>query len=148
MFSSKSREWETPPELFESLNDTYNFSLDVCATEENTKCKRFFSPEQNALLQDWGGETCFMNPPYGREIKHWVKKAFEESKKPNTTVVCLLPARTDTSWWHDYVIAGDGEIDFIRGRIKFYFQGKKMAPAPFPSAIVMFKTYHKLLRKD
>jgi site-specific DNA-methyltransferase (adenine-specific) len=144
IFSSKNTDWETPPEVFNALNDTYNFTLDVCATKENTKCEHYFSPEDDALTKDWGGETCFMNPPYGREIGKWVKKAYEESKKPNTTVVCLLPARTDTRWFWDYVMDGDGEITFIKGRIKFMYKGKRIAPAPFPSMIVMFKTFHKL----
>jgi phage N-6-adenine-methyltransferase len=140
IFSSKNTDWETPPEIFKKLDDKYHFDLDVCATKENTKCVIYIDPERDALKQDWGGHICFMNPPYGREIKNWVKKAYEESKKPFTVVVCLLPARTDTSWWHDYVMKG--QITFIRGRISFLSNGKKLAPAPFPSAIVVFMNEH------
>ena len=144
MFSSKNEEWETPPEIFIPLNEQYHFTLDVCATPENTKCPKYISKGENALIKDWGGEICFMNPPYGREIKKWIKKAYEEGQKPNTIVVCLIPARTDTSWWWDYVMKG--HITFIRGRIKFinktlsnYKEGEdNRSSAPFPSAIVVF----------
>jgi len=131
-FSSKTSEWETPQDLFDSLNKVYNFDLDVCATSENAKCDKYFTKEQNGLNQEWRG-GCWMNPPYGREIGKWVKKAYESSKT-GATVVCLLPARTDTAWWWDYCMKG--EISFIRGRLKF---GGSKNSAPFPSAIVVFK---------
>lgn len=134
-FSSSKQDWETPPDLFRELDREFHFTLDVCATADNAKCKRFLSPKENALhpFTDWTG-MCWMNPPYGREIIHWVKKACYSAGN-GTTVVCLLPARTDTRWWHEYVIPGSKEIRFLRGRIRFV--GAK-ASAPFPSAIVVF----------
>lgn len=133
MFSSKSCEWETPIELFERLDVRYHFSIDVCATSENAKCERFFTREDDGLSQEWSG-VCWMNPPYGRNIGQWVRKAYETSLLGHT-VVCLLPARTDTAWWHDYCMKG--EITFIRGRLRF---GGCSNSAPFPSAIVVFGT--------
>lgn len=132
MFSSKTCEWETPIEFFKELDAKYHFTLDVCATKENAKCEKFFTREDDGLAQNWSG-VCWMNPPYGREIGKWVKKAYESALR-GVTVVCLLPARTDTAWWHDYCMKG--EITFIRGRLKF---GGCSNPAPFPSAVVVFK---------
>ena len=132
-FSSKTSEWETPQDFFDLLNSEFHFELDVCAKPENAKCPRYFTPEEDGLKQEWRG-VCWMNPPYGREIGRWVKKAYESAKE-GATVVCLLPARTDTSWWHDYCMMAD-EIRFIRGRLKF---GGAKHPAPFPSAIVIFR---------
>lgn len=133
MFSSKNMDWETPDELFNKLNDVFMFTLDVCATKENTKVRKFFSKEEDGLSQSWEGEVCWMNPPYGREIGKWLRKAYEESRK-RVTVVCLIPARTDTSYWHDYCLRAY-EICFIRGRIRFK---NGLHAAPFPSAIVIF----------
>lgn len=130
-FSSKTDLWETPQDFFNKYNSIYSFTLDVCATAENTKCEKFFTKEQDGLLQKWEG-VCWMNPPYGRGIKAWVKKAYEAAQG-GATVVCLLPARTDTAWWHDYCVKG--EIEFIRGRLKF---GGHKSSAPFPSAVVVF----------
>jgi phage N-6-adenine-methyltransferase len=133
MFSSSSDEWETPQEFFNAVNAVYRFDLDVCATHANAKCERHFTKEEDGLSQSWRG-VCWMNPPYGREISLWVKKAYESSLGTGTVVVCLLPARTDTAWWHDYVIARAESIRFIRGRLRFSGKG----PAPFPSALVVF----------
>lgn len=130
-FSSKTIYWETPIEFFKELDKEFNFKVDVCATKENAKCPIFFSEEDDGLSKEWTG-VCWMNPPYGREIKKWVKKA-SESKK--ATVVCLLPARTDTKWFHDYIL-GKAEIRFIKGRLKF---GGSPNSAPFPNMIVIFK---------
>lgn len=130
-FESKRQDWETPDELFVSLNEEFNFTLDVCATKENAKCKTFFSVEDNGLEQTWIG-VCWMNPPFGVQGK-WVRKAFEESRK-GTIVVCLLPARTNTLWWHNYCMKG--EIRFIKGRPKF--KGAKHG-LPQPLAIVIFR---------
>ena len=137
LLSSKSNEWETPQDLYDGLNEIYKFTLDPCSTHENHKCDKYYTQEDNGLAQDWSGETVFMNPPYGREIGKWIKKAYEESLK-GATVVCLIPARTDTSYWHDYCMKG--EIKFIRGRLKFVNRETPgiTAPAPFPSAIVIF----------
>jgi phage N-6-adenine-methyltransferase len=134
-FSSKSHLWGTPQTFFDELNKIYKFNTDVCATAENAKCKHFYSPQEDGLKQFWFG-TCWMNPPYGKEIKFWVKKAYESSLY-GCKVVCLLPSRTDTAWWHDYVIP-HGKITFIRGRLSFTNSAGSKNPAPFPSAIVVF----------
>lgn len=132
LFTSNKSDWETPPELFNLLNTQYHFTLDVCATEQNAKCKNYITPKQDAFVQPWTG-VCWMNPPYGRSIGLWVKRAYESSLK-GATVVCLLPARTDTAWWHDYVLPY-AEITFIRGRLKFVGAENN---APFPSVITAF----------
>ena len=124
--------WETPQDLFDNLNAEFNFTLDPCCTKETSKCDKFFTPD-DGLLQDWSKDIVFMNPPYGRKIGYWMKKAFLESRK-GATVVCLIPSRTDTAWWHDYAMKG--EIRFIRGRLKF--SGAKCS-APFPSAVIIFR---------
>ena len=133
-FSSATDEWETPQDFFDKLNASYWLFLDVCATKENAKCANFYTKEDNALTKEWKGR-CWMNPPYGRNIKYWVKKAYESSRDNGAFVVCLLPSRTDTAWWHDYVLPY-GEVTFIRGRLKF---GGATNSAPSPSAIVVFK---------
>jgi len=135
MFSSKTTEWETPQEFFDELNAEFNFTLDPCATPDNAKCKKYYTIKENGLKQNWGGETVFCNPPYGRAIKDWVKKCYEEAQKPNTTVVMLIPARTDTNYFHDYIYGKAKEIRFIRGRLKF---GNAKNAAPFPSMVVVF----------
>ena len=131
-FSSKTDLWSTPQDFYDKLNSEFGFILDVCALPENAKCSNYFTSEQNGLIQKWVG-TCYMNPPYGREIGKWMRKAYESSLD-GATVVCLVPARTDTAWWHDYAIKG--EVRFIRGRLKF---GGCKNSAPFPSAIVIFR---------
>lgn len=130
-FSSACDEWSTPDDLFAELGDIFHFDLDACASAHNAKCGRFFSREQDALRQRWAG-TVWMNPPYGRRIGAFMQKAFEESKL-GATVVCLVPSRTDTAWWHTY--ARQGQIIFLRGRLRF---GGATSSAPFPSAIVIF----------
>lgn len=135
MMTSLSDNWETPPEVFEPLNKEFNFTLDVCASKNNAKCESYYDIDDDGLRCLWQG-TCWMNPPYGRQITKWVKKAYESSLH-GATVVCLIPARTDTSWWHDYCMKG--EVRFIRGRIYFLKDGKKTTAAPFPSAIVIFQ---------
>lgn len=134
LFSSRTDEWETPKDFFQKLDDEFRFDLDVCATPENAKCKRYFTKEQDGLKQEWKG-TCWMNPPYGRQISLWVKKALD-SARGGATVVCLLPSRTDTQWWHSYVIAHAAEVRFIKGRLKF---GGSKNSAPFPSVVVVFR---------
>ena len=132
LMSSATDNWATPQAFFDEINAEFNFELDVCADEINAKCQSYFTKEQNGLAQDWIG-TVWCNPPYGREIGKWLAKAVE-SWKAGATVVCLVPARTDTAWWHDY--ATQGEIRFIRGRLKF---GNSKTAAPFPSAVVIYK---------
>lgn len=131
-FSSKTDLWSTPQDFFDNLNIEFSFKTDVCATKENAKCCNYYDVEQDGLKQQWTG-ICWMNPPYGRAIKHWVKKTYESSLS-GATVVCLLPSRTDTAWWHDFCM--NGEIRFIRGRLKF---GGSKNSAPFPSAVVIFR---------
>jgi len=134
LFSSKTVEWATPNSLFDELNEEFGFDLDVCATPENRKCERYFCKEQDGLAQEWNG-VCWMNPPYGRAIGKWVKKASEATRNGADKVVCLLPARTDTAWFHDYIY-NKAEVRFLRGRVKF---GDGKNGAPFPSMIVVFK---------
>lgn len=124
--------WETPQDLFDRLNEEYNFECDVCAIPENAKCKKYYTPEVDGLKQEWQG-VCWCNPPYGREIGKWVEKAYVASTYYGVTVVMLLPARTDTKWFHDYCLKG--KIEFLRGRLKF---GGSKNSAPFPSMIVVF----------
>jgi len=133
-FSSKTDLWSTPQDLFDKLNSKHHFEIDVCATKENAKCTKFYTEEDDGLSIDWhkDGLECWMNPPYGREIINWMKKAYEQSQL-GCIVVCLVPARTDTKWWHEYAMKGD--IEFLRGRLKF---GGHKNSAPFPSAIVVF----------
>lgn len=134
-FSSKTSVWETPKDFFEKLDREFGFTLDVCALPENAKCKHFFTPATDGLKQEWKG-VCWMNPPYGREIGQWVKKAYQAALY-GATVVCLLPARTDTGWWHDYVMDAN-EIRFVQGRLRFV--GAESS-APFPSAVVVFRPW-------
>ncbi len=134
LFSSTSNIWSTPQALFDKLNDEYHFTLDPCALPENAKCTMYFTPVQDGLRQDWTGHTVFCNPPYGRMLYSWVRKCAEESRKPNTKVVMLIPARTDTKWFHDFIYR-QAKITFIKGRLKF---GNCKNSAPFPSMIVEF----------
>jgi phage N-6-adenine-methyltransferase len=131
-FSSATDQWATPRAFFEAWDAVYRFDLDVCADAENAKCRRYFSVHDDGLSQNWTPHRCWMNPPYGREIGKWMRKAYEESRK-GALVVCLVPARTDTAWWHDY--AAKGAVTFVRGRLKF---GNARSGAPFPSAVVVF----------
>jgi phage N-6-adenine-methyltransferase len=132
-FLSQTAEWATPQDLFDSLNEEFSFDLDVCATAENAKCSRYFTRQENGLVQQWEG-ACFCNPPYGSQIKHWIKKAYDSSLL-GATVALLIPARTDTQYWHDYVLKAS-EIRYLRGRLRF---GGSANSAPFPSAVVVFR---------
>ena len=134
-YSSKTNEWSTPQAFFDELNKEFNFTLDPCATSENAKCTKYFTVEDDGLKQDWSNDIVFMNPPYGRDIKYWIKKAYEESLN-GATVVCLIPSRTDTAYWHNYIFGKADDIRFIKGRLKF---GGSKNPAPFPSAIIIYK---------
>lgn len=132
MFSSETDQWATPQDFFNKVNSVFHFTLDVCADATNAKCDRYFHSLQDGLSKEWKG-VCWMNPPYGRSIGDWVKKAYE-SARGGAVVVCLLPARTDTKWWHDY--CAKGEVMFLKGRLKF---GDATNSAPFPSALVVFR---------
>jgi phage N-6-adenine-methyltransferase len=133
-FRSDSSEWATPADLFARL-DAQNgpFTLDPCATPENAKCAAYFTRADDGLAQPWTGRV-FLNPPYGREIGQWVKKAHEAARTTAEVVVCLLPARTDTRWWHEH--CAGAEVDFLPGRLRF---GNATCGAPFPSAVVVFR---------
>lgn len=141
MFSSKTDQWSTPQDFFDKLNAEFHFTLDPCADEFNHKCSLYFTKEQNGLLQSWGGFSVFCNPPYGREIGSWVEKAYKTNKKHGNLVVMLIPARTDTKWFHNYIYQKPNvEIRFVRGRLKF---GDSKKDAPFPSMVVIYKGVSK-----
>lgn len=143
MFSSKSDEWETPQDFYNELNKEFHFTLDPAATDENHKCNMYFTENEDGLKQSWQGHTVFCNPPYGRKIWQWVSKARDEWKQGNATVVMLLPARTDTRWFHEWIY-GQADIRFIKGRLKF---GGSKNSAPFPSMVAVFQKKRKRLWK-
>jgi phage N-6-adenine-methyltransferase len=136
MFSSNTDMWATPQDFFDKINLEFELDLDVCALPENAKCEKFFSPVQDGLKQEWVG-NCWMNPPYGKEIGKWVKKAYESK----SLVVALLPARTDTKWFHEFIY-GQAEIRFIKGMLKF---GGSSNSAPFPSMLVIWRSRNEQL---
>ena len=144
LLSSKKMDWCTPQDLFNDLNKEFNFVLDAAATNETAKCKKYYTPEVDGLKQSWDvGGAVFCNPPYGKEIKKWVEKAYNESKK-GITIVLLIPARTDTTYFHDYIF-GKANIRFLKGRIKFTDEyGTPSNPAPFPSALVIYNLNSKM----
>lgn len=129
LFTSNTPEWATPQDFFDKLDEEFHFDLDVCATPENAKCEKYFTKNDDGLSQQWGG-VVYCNPPYGREIGKWVEKC----SKHDGIAVMLLPARTDTRWFHDFIY-GKSEIRFIKGRLKF---GGSKNSAPFPSMVVVF----------
>lgn len=139
---SKTVEWATPQDLFDRINSEFHFTVDVAADDTNHKCSKYYTKESDGLSQDWAGETVWCNPPYGREIADWIKKGFETVRdtRGTTSAVYLVPVRSDTLWWHNYVMPavgeGWGEIRFIRGRVKF---GNATSGAPFPSCLIVFK---------
>ena len=136
MFSSQKLSWSTPQGFFDKLNEEFNFTLDACASQDNAKCEKYYSLKDNSLKQDWSGNRVFCNPPYGRQIQHWIKKGYEESLKNDTKVVMLIPSRTDTKYWHNYVMKAQ-EIRFVKGRLKF---DNSTNAAPFPSVVVVFNS--------
>lgn len=140
LMSSNTDQWGTPDDLFARLDDEFNFTLDACASSWNHKVDNYYTIEDDGLSQPWTG-VVWCNPPYGRAIRDWIQKGYESSIA-GATVVMLIPARTDTSYWHDYVMRGD--IRFLRGRIKFVQpDGTATNSAPFPSAVVIFKNKEK-----
>ena len=142
MFSSKTDLWATPQDFYDKLNSEFHFTLDPCATPHNAKCVKFYTKEQDGLRKDWGGNTVFCNPPYGRDIYAWVRKCFMEAQKINTIVVMLIPARTDTRYFHEFIYHKAREIRFIKGRLKF---GDQKNSAPFPSMVVVFQPKMEML---
>ena len=142
-FSTGKDDWGTPQDLFDALNKEFNFTLDPCADDNNHKCAKYYTIEQDGLAQSWAGETVFCNPPYSRKTKTnagqiaWVQKCYKEATEGGIVVVMLIPARTDTIMFHDYIL-GKAEIRFIKGRVNFEVDGQKSKdPAPFPSMIVV-----------
>lgn len=136
MFSSQSNEWATPQDFYDKLNQEFKFTLDPCATDNNHKCKKYYTLSNDGLKQSWADETVFCNPPYGRELKKWVEKCYRENLENGIMIVMLIPARTDTSYFHDFIY-NKSEIRFVRGRLKF---GDSKNSAPFPSMVVIFKS--------
>lgn len=131
-FMSNRDTWATPQDLFDQLDEEFHFTLDPCCQHHTAKCNKHYTPDEDGLVQDWSGDCVFMNPPYGREIGRWMEKAYRECLR-GATVVCLVPSRTDTAWWHNFAMRGT--IRFLRGRVRF--DGHKQG-APFPSAVVIF----------
>lgn len=131
---STSEEWETPMEIFQPLSEEFHFETDLAALPHNAKCASFYTPVMDALKQEWRG-VCWLNPPYGYQLRKWIQKA-QTSAQKGATIVCLVPARTDTQWWHDYVLPY-AEIRYLRGRLKF---SGALNSATFPSAIVIFRS--------
>ena len=146
MFTSDKKFWETPQQFFDELDREFHFTLDAAASHENHKCAKYYTEEEDGLEQDWRGETVFCNPPYGTvETGIWTKKCYEEAMKPGTTVVLLIPARTDRRSFHQYIL-GRAEIRFVQGRLKFELDGKpildsngRAVGAPFPSMVAIFR---------
>ncbi len=137
LYTSRAEDWETPQALFDALHHVFAFALDACAHAGNSKLERFFSPDEDGLSQDWASHgRIWLNPPYGRAIGQWMAKAHAESQK-GCLVVALVPARTDTRWWHQSV-TGKASVTFLRGRLSFSRAGAPAAAAPFPSAIVVY----------
>jgi phage N-6-adenine-methyltransferase len=141
MFSSKSNEWSTPQTFYEKLHRLFNFTLDPCSNHTNNKCDKHYTVEEDGLLKSWKGETVFVNPPYS-DVGKWVQKSYEESVNNGATVALLIPVRTDTKYWHDYIMKGASTIYFIKGRLKFENDnGIGLNAAPFPSAVIVFSGY-------
>ncbi len=142
MFSSDKNDWETPQSLYNQLDDEFHFTLDAAASDTNHKCDRYYTAQTDGPSKDWGGETVFCNPPYGnKETGEWTKKCWDESQKKGTTVVLLIPARTDRASFHDYIYKKPGvEIRFLRGRLRFETNGEAGDAAPFPSMVVVFRS--------
>jgi site-specific DNA-methyltransferase (adenine-specific) len=134
MSSSKDMTWATPDEWFEYLDLEFDFTLDPCCEHETAKCAKHYTKIEDGLLQSWQDERVFMNPPYGREIVQWMRKAYEEARDNGALVVCFVPARVDTEWWHRFAVKG--EVRFPKGRVTF---AGATAPAPFPIAVVIFR---------
>lgn len=132
-YNGNGREWATPPEIFEPLHAEFGFTLDACATADNAKLPRFYTETQDGLSQSWTGERVFMNPPYGREIYPWTRKA----RDAGTLVVGLLPASCDLKWWHEDVV-DRAEVRYLRGRVRFLTGGPYRSSGFFASVIVIW----------
>nr|UVX39255.1 MAG: DNA N-6-adenine-methyltransferase [Bacteriophage sp.] len=138
-YMSDRMDWETPTDLFAELDKEFHFTLDAASSETNHKCPEYYTAENSAFDHEWGGHTVFCNPPYGRAIADWVRKCSMEASRKNTIVVMLIPARTDTKWFHDYIL-NRAEIRFLKGRLRFETDGVPGGTAPFPSMVVVMRT--------
>ena len=138
MMSSDRQDWATPPDFIRKVEKKIGrkFDLDVCAYDHTAKAPKWFTEKDDALTKEWSAPLCWMNPPYGRALPIWLKYAYDQSQKHNNTIICLVPARTDTAWFHD--IATKGTIVLLRGRINFEQEGEKAGSPAFPSMIVVF----------
>ncbi len=130
LFTSERGDWRTPPAFYDELDREFHFDFDPCPAVNPD-----FEMRADGLSAAWAPRTVFCNPPYGPEIGHWVRKGYMEARL-GATVVMLVPSRTDTRWWHEWCMKG--EVRFVRGRLKF---GGASNPAPFPSAVVIFRPY-------
>jgi site-specific DNA-methyltransferase (adenine-specific) len=144
-YNGNGRLWETPPEIFQPLNDEFHFNLDPCASKKTAKCERFFTERDDGLTRSWGASRVFMHPPYGREIYAWTRKSREAQSK-GALVVGLLPASTDLAWWHEDIVPGIAigsvEVRYIRGRVRFLTGGPYRASGFFPSVVVIWRPQH------
>jgi len=145
-YNGNGRHWATPPEVFEPLHAEFDFTLDPCATAETAKCGRFYAEADDGLAQSWLGERVFMNPPYGREVYAWTRKAREEAAR-GALVVGLLPASTDLRWWHEDVVGHAAEVRYLRGRVRFLTGGQYRASGFFASVIVIWLPTPSLIEK-
>lgn len=137
--TSNRDDWETPQSLFDELNKRYHFTLDPCSNDANAKCEKHYTIKEDGLAQSWQGERVFCNPPYGRYIADWIIKAAREAKDGQTQIVMLMPARTDTRYFHDYIYNQSGvRVEFLRGRVKYELNGEAQDGAPFPSMLVFW----------
>ena len=142
-YNGNGRHWQTPPEIFEPLNDEFRFTLDPCATFATAKCAKFFTEAQNGLEQSWQGERVFLNPPYGKEVYAWTHKARNEAER-GALVVALLPASTDLAWWHEDVVAARAEVRYLRGRVRFLTDGPYRASGFFASVVVVWRPLNRV----
>lgn len=138
-YMSNRMDWETPQSLFDELDREFHFTLDAASSDVNAKCAKHYTIDDSAFTHEWGGNTVFCNPPYGRQIGEWVRKCSMEASRENTTVVMLLPARTDTRWFQQFIL-NRAEVRFLKGRLRFASNGIPGGPAPFPSMIVVMRT--------
>ena len=136
---SNRMDWETPTDLFSKLDDEFHFTLDAASRATKHKCQKYYTAEDSAFDHEWGGETVFCNPPYGRSVAEWVRKCSMEASRKDTTVVMLLPARTDTRWFQQFIL-NRAEVRFLKGRLRFETNGVPGDSAPFPSMIVVMRT--------
>ena len=141
MFSSKRDDWATPPALFAELNAEFGFTLDPCCKVATAKCDKFFAIDRgdDGLAESWQGETVFMNPPYGKSVSTWMERAYRAAREEGATVVALVPCSADTGWWHEHVLAAGAEVRFVKGRVRFFQDGRPGGHAPFASAVVIYR---------